>query len=284
MKTNFLTIWSCLLIGIMITIVSCRPDPTCFDGKQNGGETGIDCGGVCDSICPSGSCFDGMQNGGEQGVDCGGSCVPCPTVASCFDGIQNQDETGVDCGGICPDACTGTTPTCSDGIMNQDETGVDCGGATCPACTGGNPSCSDGMLNQDELAVDCGGVCPACETGQTGSMTADINGTTMTASGNAVFTNFSIPTLSITGEDAAFRVTLIYNGDFLPGTFPLSGADSGTILDKATGDTCSGTTGSITFTTYTTTPSPLATGSYEFECMAGGTTYIVSGTFTDVTF
>lgn len=29
-----------------------RP-PTCFDGKQNGGERGIDCGGKCVKLCPS---------------------------------------------------------------------------------------------------------------------------------------------------------------------------------------------------------------------------------------
>jgi hypothetical protein len=28
-------------------------EPTCFDGKQNGVETGIDCGGVCSVRCPS---------------------------------------------------------------------------------------------------------------------------------------------------------------------------------------------------------------------------------------
>lgn len=27
--------------------------PTCFDGMQNGGETGVDCGGTCQRLCPS---------------------------------------------------------------------------------------------------------------------------------------------------------------------------------------------------------------------------------------
>lgn len=27
--------------------------PTCFDGKQNGGETGVDCGGPCQLLCPA---------------------------------------------------------------------------------------------------------------------------------------------------------------------------------------------------------------------------------------
>lgn len=101
--------------------------PTCSDGIQNQGETGIDCGGPC---TPCATCSDGIQNQGETGVDCGGPCTPCQT-ASCTDGIQNQGETGVDCGGPCP-ACP-QPPSCTDGIQNQGETGVDCGGP-CPAC------------------------------------------------------------------------------------------------------------------------------------------------------
>ena len=27
--------------------------PTCFDGKQNGGERGVDCGGACTRLCPA---------------------------------------------------------------------------------------------------------------------------------------------------------------------------------------------------------------------------------------
>lgn len=52
------------------------------------------------------SCFDGVQNGDETGVDCGGSCPDCPTEPTCTDGIQNGDETGVDCGGSCTDCPT----------------------------------------------------------------------------------------------------------------------------------------------------------------------------------
>jgi hypothetical protein len=81
--------------------------------------------------CTAPTCSDGIQNQGETGIDCGGPCAPC--APSCSDGIQNQDETGVDCGGVCP-AC----PTCNDGIQNQGENGIDCGGpcAACPVlCT-----------------------------------------------------------------------------------------------------------------------------------------------------
>ena len=101
------------------------PAPTCNDGIQNQGESGVDCGGPCTACA---TCNDGIQNQGESGVDCGGPCTACPT---CNDGIQNQGESGVDCGGPCT-ACA----TCNDGIQNQGETGVDCGGPCAPCSSG----------------------------------------------------------------------------------------------------------------------------------------------------
>jgi hypothetical protein len=69
-----------------LTLVSCgdddgpsEPDPTCSDGIQNQGETGVDCGGP--------------------------NCQPCEVEPTCTDGIQNGDEEGVDCGGSCPNPC-----------------------------------------------------------------------------------------------------------------------------------------------------------------------------------
>jgi hypothetical protein len=53
------------------------PAPTCSDGIQNQGETGVDCGGPCPA-CPPPSCVDGIQNQGELGIDCGGPCPACP--------------------------------------------------------------------------------------------------------------------------------------------------------------------------------------------------------------
>ncbi|UCE93700.1 MAG: hypothetical protein JSV73_13030 [Flavobacteriaceae bacterium] len=53
-----------------------RDTSTCFNGIQDGTETGIDCGGPDCAPCPT--CDDGIQNGGETGVDCGGpDCAPC---------------------------------------------------------------------------------------------------------------------------------------------------------------------------------------------------------------
>jgi hypothetical protein len=74
------------------------------------------------------NCFDGTQNNGETGVDCGGGSSGCSACPTCADGVKNGDESAVDCGGSCT-AC----PTCSDAAMNGDETGTDCGGS-CALC------------------------------------------------------------------------------------------------------------------------------------------------------
>ena len=39
------------LIALIIAWPAITKKPTCFDGKQNGGETGVDCGGACQKIC-----------------------------------------------------------------------------------------------------------------------------------------------------------------------------------------------------------------------------------------
>ena len=80
--------------------------------------------------CPA-TCDDGIQNGGETGVDCGGptSCPRCAPGGGCASG--SDCASGVCSGGICQ------TPSCSDGVKNGNETGIDCGGGTCPACAAG---------------------------------------------------------------------------------------------------------------------------------------------------
>jgi glucose/arabinose dehydrogenase len=94
---------------------------SCSDGKKNGAETGVDCGGLAcvpcgpgltcanDSDCTSGicaagvcaapSCFDGIENGSESDVDCGGTCADCGTGASCS--AHGDCQSGVCAGGVC---------------------------------------------------------------------------------------------------------------------------------------------------------------------------------------
>lgn len=115
LKSIFMKKFSLLLflfsLSFATLVNSCKQEASCTDGKQNQGETGIDCG------------------------DAAGKCPPCENAVSCSNGVQDGGELGVDCGGPCPNACQ-TNPTCTDGIQNGTETGVDCGGSCSPCGTG----------------------------------------------------------------------------------------------------------------------------------------------------
>ncbi len=175
--------------------------PTCTDGKKNGKESDVDCGGTCSTcaagkqcataadcssgvctggVCAFPTCKDGKKNGGESDIDCGGpSCNACPDGKKC--------QAGADChSGVCSSAGACIPATCKDGKKNGNETDIDCGGA-CSACGAGRhcktatdcassvctsgvcafPSCTDNVKNGGETDVDCGGVsCGKCADGK----------------------------------------------------------------------------------------------------------------------
>ena len=132
--------------------------PSCNDGRRNGDEDGIDCGGSCARLCAASvSCSDGQQSAEEEGVDCGGPCPACAVPSSCIDGDQNGAESAVDCGGA-------ECPRCGEG--ESCSTGRDCTSGVCDGGACAAPSCSDAARNGDEAGVDCGGSCAAgCGTG-----------------------------------------------------------------------------------------------------------------------
>lgn len=83
------------------TSVCCTPN--CSNGIKDCDETGVDCGGQCQSllnkIC-SGTCSDNIQNQDESGKDCGGSiCAACPTTcatvkgSTCASGCYGASDT-----------------------------------------------------------------------------------------------------------------------------------------------------------------------------------------------
>lgn len=149
---------------------------SCADGQPC--ELDRDCtSGFCDAgkcaTPPSESHSDGKKNGGETGVDCGGSVKdtkPCPDGEGCVD--------SADCVGTCAaNVCGPAGPT--DGKKNNGETDVDCGGPSAPPCASAKgcdvdtdcidkycpaaqklcvePRSDDGVKNGTETDVDCGG-------------------------------------------------------------------------------------------------------------------------------
>ena len=188
------------------------------DGRRNGGETGVDCGGGapacdegqicktsddCKGTCADGKCnapstTDGKKNGDESDIDCGGATAP-----KC--GLDKACGSNADCQ---LDACTAgkcTTPTSSDGTKNGSETDVDCGGRgvsgdgvtyqapRCPiekTCAMGTDcltgACSPGM----KCAV------PSCATAETAGITSCGQGETgeATAKHDSCCTSLVLPT------------------------------------------------------------------------------------------
>lgn len=132
-----------LLLTTGCQLITQRP-ADCADGRLNGRETDLDCGGgVCAGCATDGLC---LSDG-----DCASSvCVLNRCAApACDDDVQNGAETEVDCGGAC-----GPCSSCVDG-----------------GCT--EPSCTNQQRDGLETDVDCGGACPTCAMGQTCSRTTD---------------------------------------------------------------------------------------------------------------
>ena len=126
--------------------------PSCTDGKKNGDETDVDCGGTCPGKCGAGRAC-GAAGDCESGVCTDGKCA-APAGPGCDDGEKNGNETGKDCGG-------GACPGCPVGegcIVGTDCESLACGGShVCVA-----PRCDDMVKNGDETDADCGGSCPPC--------------------------------------------------------------------------------------------------------------------------
>lgn len=138
-------------------------ESTCSDGKWNGDETGLDCGGSCPLCTNFTGCL--VNNGGcEQNCTATG---PTAYECSCDDTMYLSPLNGQSCiadvdqclANPCQGSCTNllgpggvfTSFMCScpptQALSLTD-------GLTC-----GAPSCFDRIKNQDEVMVDCGGVC-----------------------------------------------------------------------------------------------------------------------------
>lgn len=112
----------------------------CTDGKQDGNETDVDCGGSCATKCALGKKCASGDDCVTSACD-GGVCVEktCSSAKECGDGFD------------CVENKCALKATCSDGIKNQGETDVDCGGLYCGKCSSGQ-AC---LNNSDCMNFDC---------------------------------------------------------------------------------------------------------------------------------
>ncbi len=95
------------------------------------------------------SATDGKKNGDESDVDCGGSkAAKCADGKSC--GAASDCESGVCTGGKCQ------APTGTDGVKNGDESDVDCGGTKtgAPRCEAGKSCAAHADCASDGCGYD----------------------------------------------------------------------------------------------------------------------------------
>ncbi|MSP62491.1 MAG: VCBS repeat-containing protein [Myxococcales bacterium] len=142
---------------LMMTLAGCGGNSPAGTGSDGSGNPIEDAGGATadggavlpDLTMPPQTCGNGKKDGDESDLDCGGSCLPCANGKGC--GKPGDCVSAVCTAGAC------AAPTCSDGAKNGDETDVDCGGP-CPKCKGGKgckvaTDCATNVCN--------GGLCAA---------------------------------------------------------------------------------------------------------------------------
>jgi formylglycine-generating enzyme required for sulfatase activity len=129
----------------------CQDDGTWLDGPA--------CPYLCAAstgACVAATCGDGKQNGNETDVDCGGSCG-----ATCV--VNDKCNGNGDCALPASGKCTGgkcVASSCTDGVQNGTETATDCGGGGCPTCAVGKKCNGDG----DCFTASCvSGLCTVCK-------------------------------------------------------------------------------------------------------------------------
>ena len=182
----------------------CGNGSTCSKGDDC--KSGLCKAGVC--VAPPPTCTDGKKNGMETGVDCGGpNCAACAAGKGCSKPIDCQSL--VCTAGVCQ------APTDTDGVQNGGETAVDCGGAVrsdgtpnpksdgAPACPPGKtcllPSdCTQGVCNGTPVAVGSVGDAGVAD----GSAPADATTTDATVSDGATDAAMTASDAGMTTGDA----------------------------------------------------------------------------------
>jgi hypothetical protein len=92
-------------------------NPSCLDGRLDGDETGVDCGGSCVTPCAGASGVSGAS--GSGGASSGGASSGGASSGGASSGGSSSGGGGI------------------DGVKDGSETDVDCGGPSAPKCAEG---------------------------------------------------------------------------------------------------------------------------------------------------
>ena len=143
-----------------LTYVYSVPPSTCNDNVTDGNETGVDCGGSCQSCTNNQVCKGNADC--QAGSYCGSSGVCLPRQDHCTNHKLDAGlETGVDCGGECG-ACTTAGANCTSNSDCDSSKGLYCDSSAGICKLDIQRVCSNGQLDSAfETGVDCGGICAA---------------------------------------------------------------------------------------------------------------------------
>ncbi len=84
----YLAFWSALIGGIYFLQ---KPTPTCFDGRQNQNETGVDCGGRCAKVCIPAAIAPLAEAGDTKLILLGTAAADAAPRVSIVSEVQNRN-------------------------------------------------------------------------------------------------------------------------------------------------------------------------------------------------
>jgi len=147
------------------TDVDCGGDCTTKCANNQGCGVDVDCTSThCNMVidkCVASACVDGRKDGAETDVDCGGgTCTTCALGQSCLSGATDCTSTW----------CNASSHVCvsshcqdaqKDGTGAEAETDVDCGGSICGPCSvnqgcGGVADCTTGSCYMSHCVLQTG--------------------------------------------------------------------------------------------------------------------------------
>jgi hypothetical protein len=117
----------------------------CDDGKKNGDETGVDCGGHCGATCTTGQGCASKADCESDSQECAdGVCCNTACDAPCFScALPGAEGVCLPFAGVDPGACEGAS-RCSPGGVCAKATGGSCGSAA---------ECASGLCASGACAV-----------------------------------------------------------------------------------------------------------------------------------
>ena len=140
---------------------------SCANAVRDGGETDVDCGGVCPRRCGQGArcCHFNDCEGTRSCVNAGESCVP-----------SNPESPSGTCSTLAPTSSPSMSPSaspstasCANGVRDNAETCVD-GGGNCPGSCGlGAGCCASSDCEGTRTCVSPGDACSAFNAGSLGA-------------------------------------------------------------------------------------------------------------------